>query len=123
MSLTPDQEDSPLPLKGNIPHICPDYLNSAESGPEEEVYYSIIPERSLPVILQEFPGLSLCEVLFLKGLFSPGSLYTLCDIGVDLKTLRPLIEFPHYYQIGGDSESRQTGGEEGVLIFQDILPG
>ena len=122
VSLSPDKEDSPLPLESNIPHICPDYLNSPESGTEEEIHYSKVPEGFLPEILQELPGLGLRKVLFLESL-SPGrGLDTLCDIGVDPETLRPLIEFPDYYQVGGDSQGGQTGGEEAILVLQDILP-
>ncbi|OPZ63115.1 MAG: hypothetical protein BWY86_00044 [Candidatus Aminicenantes bacterium ADurb.Bin508] len=122
MSLSPYQEDSPLPLESDIPDICPDYLYSPESGTEEEIHYSKVPEGFLPVVVQEFPGLGLRKVLFLESL-SPGrSLDTLCDIRIDPETLRPLIEFPYHYQVGGDSESRKTGGEEAVLVLQDILP-
>ena len=123
VSLTPYQEDSLVPLESDIPDIRTDYLYCSESGPEEEVYYCKVPEGFLPVVLQEVSDLVLCEVLFLKGLFPPGSLDTLCDIGIDKETLRPLIEFPDYHKVGGDSEGRKTGGEEVILVLQDILPG
>ena len=123
VSLTPYQEDSFLSLESDIPDIRTDYLYCAESGPEEEVYYCKVPEGFLPVVVQEISDLVLREVLFLKGLFPPGGLDTLCDIGVYLEALRPVIEFPDYYKVGGDREGGETGGEEGVLVLQDILPG
>ena len=122
VSLTPHQEDSFLSLESDISDICPDCLYSSESGTEEEIHYSKVPEGFLPVVLQEVSDLVLCEVLFLKGLFPPGSLDTLCDIGVDLKSLRPLIEFADYHKVGGDSQGGETGLQEGVLVLQDILP-
>lgn len=59
VSLSPDKEYSFLPLKGYISHICPDYLYSAESSPEEEVYYCKVPEGFLLIVLQEFPTFGL----------------------------------------------------------------